>query len=1364
MRRDMRVDLCMHAAEDLISSLARLGVVVPRQPAPRVAKHGAVVDSGAEDGNTQLTRMQVEHYSMKRDLTIWKAAVTAVGAAMGYSVDQLIAGAAHVLQQQASDGEAATPGCSGSTAPSTPNPRAGARAGAPDSPGSKGDPPVSVGQGGAGTTNVDLGVVHPCPSPLPVPAKPLWSQKAAPVCVPFTHEAAHTVVQPGGTKPVVLAMPAKRKRDDTPSPGSDAEGAIPASKSKGNGQGRSSKWKGVRKEKRGRWSAKILFWEKDKPKRTQMRLGAYNKELEAATAYAAAVHVVKEGRRVSGTVELSDEERGLLKGCTLSAVKRLVRGRQWFRWTEWETALADCPEEDSGGEGETHSDSQDDQAADAHGGAAKEVDTKIEMGGVKKGVPEAQVGRGTPNELNEEEADTLDGVAEQGVASAAQGASQVTPQAAVLSSVGAGDEDVGSDGGGEDVPVRSKAVASVMADENPAAHDTAAKAPRPSVPDNPFVAMPSVSGQPASGSRREETSTNDNVVISRAELEALKAARDDGERRIARLEALLLSAQDPRTHNKRQRCSEDASSAEGDDVEAEAEHAPVRRVRKRRHMIEASSPILQEAFDFKPAGKAWKVRVHCLMRLLWQKHCDFVREYLFIERGNDAMTFYPSSYDKTLGLCWVTPRLTLKFAAVALAADKGRRDDLNKSLSQWKTEVAGRVRDIALPRIGLWRDERDAKSPWRRKEAREAAEVRIRYRVLDDVNEDLTLSTWSESKTGMIFASGAFTACAATAFRPKKVTGTVNVKLYQLAWLEHVVTDTILNWDKRKGRLSNSAGGNAQVVNGLQEVAAAAVAQAIQDFKPTYDADEAAWVWGEHGLMLSSDGLEHLVPGRYAHRAPVADDRASVSLHTGLGHAPPFQWLPSRMRWCSVAVCDRPLLGLGRRAIGPRGLPRCNCIGGRSGVTRGWASLYSTLARARVVYVSAGNRTGHAVPPFHCATVAPHFTRISATVVHHCEVAKPKYPPSYFSATFQQPTGKSFFAMAAEVAEVKATAAHSEARINDAELALAALTNSKTGERRDERDEGGARKKRKPEESPGKEGEMAGAAVGTEHKLAVGGSAAEGKLDEAESESEEEWGANGEEDFDAEAELQELCNRVVALEKDAKTWEATPSETRMDLSSCVNLTDAALSRLTSLRSLTWLSLRESISFTAEGLTQLYSLTSLKLLDLAETNATDASLEGISSLKVLNALYLGDTKITDAGIAKLRGLPALVTLALDGCESVTSASMVHVGKLTSLEALWLSTTAVGEDGLKLLTALTSLKVFSLPSGVTDVILKLLRSMKRLERLGLWDAKITVDGLKWLKGLKSLQVIATTFENVEALIRDSFPEMIVTEGPI
>ncbi|CAI5975110.1 unnamed protein product [Closterium sp. NIES-65] len=263
-----------------------MGVVVPNQPAARVTKHGAVVDSGAEDHNTKLTRMQVEHYGMKRDLAIWKAAVTAVGAAMGYSVDQLLAGAAHVLQVQGSEGGAATPGGSRSTAPSTPNPRAAAR---------------------------------PCTTDSPVPKEDLLR-----ACY----------------------------------------GGATACKSKGKGQDRSSQYKGVRREKRGRWSAKILFREKNK-KRTQMRLGAYNKELEATTAYAAAVHVVKDGKRVSGTVELTDEEKGMLEGYTLAAVKRLVRSRQWFRWQEWETALVDCTKEEIAGDGDEHSDSQDDDAGDA---------------------------------------------------------------------------------------------------------------------------------------------------------------------------------------------------------------------------------------------------------------------------------------------------------------------------------------------------------------------------------------------------------------------------------------------------------------------------------------------------------------------------------------------------------------------------------------------------------------------------------------------------------------------------------------------------------------------------------------------------------------------------------------------------------------------------------------------------------------------------------------------------------------------------------------------------------------------------------------------------------------------------------------
>ncbi|CAI5499466.1 unnamed protein product [Closterium sp. Naga37s-1] len=63
---------------------------------------------------------------------------------------------------------------------------------------------------------------------------------------------------------------------------------------------------------------------------------------------------------------------------------------------------------------------------------------------------------------------------------------------------------------------------------------------------------------------------------------------------------------------------------------------------------------------------------------------------------------------------------------------------------------------------------------------------------------------------------------------------------------------------------------------------------------------------------------------------------------------------------------------------------------------------------------------------------------------------------------------------AAEVVNVNATAAHSEARINDVELALAAinLKDGRAGESRAEREAGSAGKRRKREELPGKEVEM----------------------------------------------------------------------------------------------------------------------------------------------------------------------------------------------------------------------------------------------------------------------------------------------------
>ncbi|CAI7798229.1 unnamed protein product [Closterium sp. NIES-54] len=333
---------------------------------------------------------------------------------------------------------------------------------------------------------------------------------------------------------------------------------------------------------------------------------------------------------------------------------------------------------------------------------------------------------------------------------------------------------------------------------------------------------------------------------------------------------------------------------------------------------------------------------------------------------------------------------------------------------------------------------------------------------------------------------------------------------------------------------------------------------------------------------------------------------------------------------------------------------------------------------------------------------------------------------------------------AAEVAYVKATAAHSEARINDVELALAAIKAGQAEKMREDREEDSAGKRRKREDA-GKE-EMADAPAGAGRALVTAGDVPEAERDKAEREEgeaeEEENGAENE----PEDEVQNLRARVEALEDTnnggSKIWEelsatwveVLPGGTRTDLSCASLLSDAALARLTSLHSLTWLSLRESIGFTAEGVTQLYSVTGLTYLDLSATVITDASLEGISSLKALSTLCLGKSNITDEGIKSSyitdegikssyitdegikssyitdEGIKSsyitdeLIYLDLYVCPSVSSASMVDVCKLTALTSLRLDESGVTEDGLKHLTALTSLTLLTLPRGVTDLGVK------------------------------------------------------------
>ncbi|CAI5472896.1 unnamed protein product [Closterium sp. Yama58-4] len=348
---------------------------------------------------------------------------------------------------------------------------------------------------------------------------------------------------------------------------------------------------------------------------------------------------------------------------------------------------------------------------------------------------------------------------------------------------------------------------------------------------------------------------DDNTPVSREEFNRIVRAHEETLAALAQLETVLLAkiehekSQEKARKRKRGRVNEarDARVAEASDL-ALSDDEDNDRAPNARHKKTAKSAILQKALEVLPADKPWK------------NICEQVRVHMFFERRNERMTFYPSSEEKTAGVCAVVDNLPKSYAALALAACKARRADLNRSLSDWKTAAAGRVRDIAPPRIGLFRDERDAQSPWATAKARPLAKVRTRTGLDASFGDKVVLSRWSHDRRGMPFASGAFTACARTVFKPKMLNGTITLKLYHLAWIEHVVTDAIINWEQRKGCLSNSASRNAHMVKGLQTLVFDAIVAAIDKYNPPYDPDTKTFEWGRHGLRLSTCGLEETLP------------------------------------------------------------------------------------------------------------------------------------------------------------------------------------------------------------------------------------------------------------------------------------------------------------------------------------------------------------------------------------------------------------------------------------------------------------------------------------------------------------------------
>ncbi|CAI5466678.1 unnamed protein product [Closterium sp. Yama58-4] len=537
----------------------------------------------------------------------------------------------------------------------------------------------------------------------------------------------------------------------------------------------------------------------------QIRLGAYTVELDAAYAYAAAAFVIRRNDHIQHVKELTDEEKECLVGCVRDDVRHLVKARMWWRWRQWRTALAEL--------------------------------------GIERGTPFPLENSGTRSPDNSSSDEDVQDRMGHGVE---------TVDGTAASS--------GKAGRRRKRPVQDVVEGSARVDGEPDAP------PAPSSDDDPNVALPRrnlVHAQDEDGAEAENNADSDaeeddagarrdpnDAPVTREELQSMRELHEETARAIARLEtAFIAKPKDDGSAKKRRRrkrgsgkgkrrkarrarsTSETASDEEGgfdDEDEGHLRHYP--------------SAIMQEALDLLPTDKGWK------------ELCEQARTELFVRRSNAQLTFYPSSAAKTWAICAVVDNLTESYASVALAACKASRVDLNRSCSDWKTAAAGRVRDIGLPKIGLFRHERDMKSPWATKARRTLSRIRNRVGLGDVLVGKLRLFSWSCSREGMPFASGAFTACARAVFKPRMVNGTVTLKLYHVAWLEHVMR-SITGRSARVASPTQSASTNAQIVDGLHVLVKAAVRAAIADFRPAYDEASQSWEWGRHGLRISADGI-----------------------------------------------------------------------------------------------------------------------------------------------------------------------------------------------------------------------------------------------------------------------------------------------------------------------------------------------------------------------------------------------------------------------------------------------------------------------------------------------------------------------------
>ncbi|CAI5486550.1 unnamed protein product [Closterium sp. Naga37s-1] len=837
--REMRRDLCAHACGDLIKQLEDLGIEIPPQDEGRVTDEGAVVQERnaamGEGRQTPVTRpvedarvteMMRHLTTLNNDVRYLDASFTVLANFVGLRRDEVVTAATHLLLHGGHAGTGAKAEAGGTkNAPRTPQ-RPSARKrrddSSPEEDGVRNATRVALASTFAACEPTSTLLQNPHLSHGTIPH---WMFTRGMHLLGAGVPAGADVWGDTRGKETVKAEEEEDLVSDTDDEEDDDEACA-------------SRYTGVKLDKAsGKYGVKILI--KEGGKRKQQRLGAYTTEEEGAFAYAAGAFVLRPRDKIPNTVSLSAAEKAMLRGCTKEDLQILVEARKWWRWRSWREALDSVSSKLKRGRkrGGATGTSKRHRVVDSNTMATNEpeVPDNAESGGT---APVSEQGGGAKNNEQEERGeDTDDGTGAESADSSER--SEEDDEEGSDTSASASHEE--SADPAPEAKTNDDGCAGTAA---PNADTRASQGARD-------TDVPRGDGRGHADGPVDRTCGNtlnpngDDVRIPSRVLEQLIQAQDKSAKENARLEALFLNAMS------------------------------------------------------RPSGGSRKRKA--------QKQRDPG------QGPTSTMTFYPSSDDKTHGVCAVLDRLPHSFACLALAADNSRRADLNKTLSEWKTRAAARVRDIALPKLGLFRDDRDASSPWAPEKERSIEKIRehiglgvvrpgechedsrwgrLRVGMLTMsvwrpltltvrmwCAETLVLTSWATDRNGMPFASRAFATCAKVAFRPKKAGLVMTLKVYHLAWLEHVVSDCVLYWEERKGRLSNSAGGNAHVVDGLKVLVKEAVERAIRIRNPEYDAEREAWTWGRHGLRISACGLEHMKPTAAAQSEDlVRDDDLSASV------------------------------------------------------------------------------------------------------------------------------------------------------------------------------------------------------------------------------------------------------------------------------------------------------------------------------------------------------------------------------------------------------------------------------------------------------------------------------------------------------